>query len=143
MNIYRNDDGLCFVPDVDLSSDQLIELMQLGIIICSKEGIEDDRKHIGSRNKPSANNMAFETCSKCMNIFPEAKMFINSKSGKCSKTCLKCKVSKTLLKHLEEMELKAISDNQNSTCILPSRPKYSQTGFNVHMLDEGINTSDD
>ena len=140
--IYKNDNGICFVPDVDVSSDELIVLMKLGIEICSKEHIEDDWKHIGSRNKPSTNNMAFKTCSKCMNIFPEAKMFINSKSGKCSKTCLKCKVSKALLKHLEEMALKAISDNQNSTCILPSRPKYSQTGFNVHMLDEGINTNE-
>ena len=84
--------------------------------------------------------MAFKTCSKCMNIYPEAEMLVNRGSGKCSKTCIKCKVSKTHVKHLEDMELKAISDN--SLLKSPSKPKYKQTGFNVHMLDEGINADE-
>ena len=35
--IFKNDNGICFVPDVDVSSDELIVLMKLGIEICSKK----------------------------------------------------------------------------------------------------------
>ena len=50
-DIYKTDEGLCFVPDVDISGDQLIELMQLGIRISGKEYIEDDWICIGTINK--------------------------------------------------------------------------------------------
>ena len=71
-NIYKTDEGLCFVPDVKPSFDEIMELMKMNMIVCSKEYIEDDWKHVKT-----------------------------------------VKVA-----------------------------KYSQSGFNVHMLDEGINTED-
>ena len=52
-DIYKNDDGLCFVPDVKLSFDELIELMKLNMTICSSEYIEDDWQYVESINKPS------------------------------------------------------------------------------------------
>ena len=61
--LYKNDNGICFVPDVNPSFDELMELTKLKIEICSKEYVEDDWKHIGSRNKPNTETMAFETCS--------------------------------------------------------------------------------
>ena len=71
-NIYKTDEGLCFVPDVKPSFDEIMELMKMNMIVCSKEYIEDDWKHVKT--------------------------------------------------------VKVIT--------------YSQTGFNVHMLDEGINNED-
>ena len=71
-NIYKTDEGLCFVPDVFPSFDEIMELMKMNMPVFSKEYIEDDWKHV-----------------KAVKII-----------------------------------------------------KYSQTGFNVHMLDEGINNED-
>ena len=38
--LYRTDEGLCFVPDVKPSFDELVELMKLRIMICTE--VEDD-----------------------------------------------------------------------------------------------------
>jgi len=52
-DIYKNDDGLCFVPDVKLSFDKIMELMKLNMTICSSDCIEDDWQYLRSINKPS------------------------------------------------------------------------------------------
>ena len=45
-NLYKTDEGLCFVPDVFPSFDEIMELMQMNMIVCSKEYVEDDWEHV-------------------------------------------------------------------------------------------------
>ena len=45
-NIYKTNEGLRFVPDVFPSFDEIMELMQLEMIVCSKDCIEDDWQHV-------------------------------------------------------------------------------------------------
>ena len=45
-NIYKTNEGLCFVPDVFPSFDEIMELMKLNMIVSSEGYIEDDWQHV-------------------------------------------------------------------------------------------------
>jgi hypothetical protein len=45
-NIYKTNEGLCFVPDVFPSFDEIMELMKLKMIVSSEGYIEDDWQHV-------------------------------------------------------------------------------------------------
>ena len=45
-NIYKTNVGLCFVPDVKPSFDEIMELMKMDMIVCSDGYIEDDGQHV-------------------------------------------------------------------------------------------------
>ena len=45
-NIYKTNVGLCFVPDVKPSFDEIMELMKMDMIVCSEGYIEDDWQHV-------------------------------------------------------------------------------------------------
>ena len=45
-NIYKTTEGLCFVPDVKPSFDEIMVLMKMDMIVCSEGYIEDDWLHV-------------------------------------------------------------------------------------------------
>ena len=45
-NIYRTNEGLCFVPDDKLSFFETMSVMQMNMTVCSEECIVDDWQHV-------------------------------------------------------------------------------------------------